>query len=61
MAYVLSTYLPCPFFFSDEKKEFTVQFRQAADYPLDLYYLMDLTVSMIEDKVMLESLGTYTL
>ncbi|XP_043202020.1 integrin beta-3-like, partial [Amphibalanus amphitrite] len=40
-----------------ERKEFEVKFRQVADYPLDLYYLMDLTVSMREDKETLVALG----
>ena len=43
--------------FADEPVEFDVKFRQVADYPLDLYYLMDLTASMREDKEILESLG----
>ena len=48
--------------FPDEPQEFEVKFRQVADYPLDLYYLMDLTASMREDKDTLMSLGrrTYT-
>lgn len=32
------------------KQTFTVRFRQAEDYPVDLYYLMDLTQSMKEHK-----------
>lgn len=34
-----------------------VQFRQAVDYPVDLYYLMDLSKSMEDDKVKLAELG----
>lgn len=32
------------------KQTFTVRYRQAEDYPVDLYYLMDLTHSMKEHK-----------
>lgn len=35
-----------------------LQFRQAVDYPVDLYYLMDLSKSMEDDKVKLAELGT---
>ncbi|KAI1307715.1 Integrin beta-PS [Halotydeus destructor] len=35
-----------------------VQFRQAVDYPVDLYYLMDLSKSMEDDKAKLAELGT---
>lgn len=34
-----------------------VQFRQAVDYPVDLYYLMDLSKSMEDDKAKLAELG----
>lgn len=34
-----------------------VQFRQAIDYPVDLYYLMDLSKSMEDDKAKLAELG----
>ena len=36
---------------------FQVQFRQAVDYPVDLYYLMDLSKSMEDDKAKLAELG----
>lgn len=32
-------------------------FRQAVDYPVDLYYLMDLSYSMKDDKEKLSQLG----
>lgn len=35
----------------------TVEFRQAQDYPVDLYYLMDLSKSMEDDKDKLAVLG----
>ncbi|XP_066947764.1 integrin beta-PS isoform X1 [Macrobrachium rosenbergii] len=35
-----------------------VTFRQAEDYPVDLYYLMDLSKSMEDDKESLSKLGT---
>ena len=34
-----------------------VTFRQAEDYPVDLYYLMDLSKSMEDDKDSLSALG----
>ncbi|XP_055948107.1 integrin beta-1-B-like isoform X2 [Argiope bruennichi] len=34
-----------------------VEFRQAVDYPIDLYYLMDLSNSMADDKAKLAMLG----
>ncbi|VDP32143.1 unnamed protein product [Soboliphyme baturini] len=36
---------------------FNVSFRQALDYPVDLYYLMDLSFSMADDKQKLTELG----
>ncbi|CAE1317962.1 ITGB1 [Acanthosepion pharaonis] len=36
---------------------FKLVFRQAEDYPVDLYYLMDLSNSMEDDKAKLASLG----
>ena len=35
----------------------TITFRQAEDYPVDLYYLMDLSQSMADDKESLSLLG----
>lgn len=32
-------------------------YSQAEDYPVDLYYLMDLSKSMLEDKQKLSALG----
>uniref|UniRef100_A0A4D5R9L8 Integrin beta n=1 Tax=Scolopendra viridis TaxID=118503 RepID=A0A4D5R9L8_SCOVI len=37
--------------------ELALQFRQAEDYPVDLYYLMDLSKSMEDDKDKLAQLG----
>lgn len=34
-----------------------MQFKQAKDYPVDLYFLMDLSRSMSDDKDQLEKLG----
>lgn len=34
-----------------------VKYAQAEDYPVDLYYLMDLSNSMRDDKESLSSLG----
>ena len=43
--------------FSDFVQKFQVEFRQAVDYPVDLYYLMDLSNSMKDDKEKLAELG----
>lgn len=42
----------------DDPFQLDVHFRQAEDYPVDLYYLMDLSKSMEDDKDKLASLGT---
>jgi len=39
------------------RARFWVTFRQAANYPVDLYYLMDLSYSMKDDKEKLSQLG----
>ncbi|XP_023220338.1 integrin beta-PS-like [Centruroides sculpturatus] len=39
------------------KQTLKVEFRQAEDYPVDLYYLMDLSKSMEDDKTKLAQLG----
>ncbi|XP_076121111.1 integrin beta-3a [Alosa pseudoharengus] len=41
----------------DDAKRFTVSVRQVADYPVDLYYLMDLSYSMRDDLIRLRTLG----
>ncbi|XP_071541233.1 integrin beta-PS isoform X2 [Panulirus ornatus] len=41
-----------------ETNSMQVTFRQAEDYPVDLYYLMDLSKSMEDDKESLSKLGT---
>ncbi|XP_036408895.1 integrin beta-3-like [Megalops cyprinoides] len=41
----------------DDSKRFTVKVRQVEDYPVDLYYLMDLSYSMKDDLVRLRLLG----
>jgi len=41
----------------DSPYKFTVQFRQAENYPVDLYYVMDMSNSMKDDKVRLAQLG----
>jgi len=40
-----------------KKVKFSVKYAQADDYPLDLYYLMDLSKSMEDDKNKLSQLG----
>uniref|UniRef100_A0A914VH59 Integrin beta n=1 Tax=Plectus sambesii TaxID=2011161 RepID=A0A914VH59_9BILA len=39
------------------KVKFNVTYRQAIDYPVDLYFLMDFSFSMKDDKNMLSKLG----
>uniref|UniRef100_A0A3P9LDK5 Integrin beta n=1 Tax=Oryzias latipes TaxID=8090 RepID=A0A3P9LDK5_ORYLA len=41
----------------DDAKRFTVKVRQVEDYPVDLYYLMDLSFSMNDDLFRLRTLG----
>lgn len=43
--------------FLDEPFRFNVSFRQAENYPVDLYYVMDLSNSMVDDKDKLAELG----
>ena len=42
---------------SDEKVTIPLTFRLAKDYPVDLYYLMDLSQSMNDDKDKVAKLG----
>ncbi|KAL6103187.1 itgb3 [Pungitius sinensis] len=41
-----------------DSQRFTVSVKQAEDYPVDLYYLMDLSYSMKDDLVRLRTLGS---
>uniref|UniRef100_A0AAR2KPP2 Integrin beta n=1 Tax=Pygocentrus nattereri TaxID=42514 RepID=A0AAR2KPP2_PYGNA len=41
----------------DDSQRFTLQVRQVEDYPVDLYYLMDLSYSMNDDLSQLRKLG----
>lgn len=43
--------------FIDEAHRMTFAYSQAEDYPVDLYYLMDLSKSMEDDKKKLSDLG----
>lgn len=43
--------------FSDDPFTFPVQFRQAKNYPVDLYFVMDLSKSMQDDKQEISLLG----
>lgn len=45
-------------FILDEAQKIKIKFAQAEDYPVDLYYLMDLSNSMKDDKQKLSSLGS---
>ncbi|CAM4704850.1 integrin beta-3 [Caretta caretta] len=42
----------------DDSRNFSVQVRQVEDYPVDIYYLMDLSNSMKDDLHNIQSLGT---
>ncbi|XP_067397075.1 integrin beta-3 isoform X1 [Emydura macquarii macquarii] len=42
----------------DDSQIFSVQVRQVEDYPVDIYYLMDLSNSMKDDLRNIQSLGT---
>jgi len=41
----------------DSPFKFNVKFRQAENYPVDLYYVMDMSNSMKDDKARLALLG----
>lgn len=41
-----------------EPQTFQLKFKRAEDYPIDLYYLMDLSFSMEDDLENLKNLGT---
>ena len=43
---------------SGETQQFTIQIKPAMNYPVDLYYLMDLSRSMLDDLQKLRTLGT---
>lgn len=45
------------FFIADEAHNLQIKYSQAVDYPVDLYYLMDLSKSMEDDKQHLSKLG----
>lgn len=45
------------FVFLGETHSISVDYAQAEDYPVDLYYLMDLSKSMEDDKDKLSQLG----
>nr|ABE66386.1 truncated integrin beta1 subunit-like protein 3 [Danio rerio] len=43
---------------SGEAQKFTLKFKRAEDYPIDLYFLMDLSHSMLSNLENLKNLGT---
>lgn len=45
-------------FILGETQQFTIQIKPAKNYPVDLYYLMDLSKSMLDDLEKLTTLGT---
>jgi integrin beta 1 len=47
----------CNVFLADDSEKIPILFRQAEDYPVDLYFLMDLSHSMLDDKEKLSRLG----
>ncbi|XP_057188989.1 integrin beta-1-like isoform X1 [Triplophysa rosa] len=44
---------------SGEAQKFALKFKRAEDYPIDLYYLMDLSYSMKDDLENVKNLGTH--
>lgn len=46
------------YLFADEPQTFDLKFKRAEDYPIDLYYLMDLSYSMKDDLENVKNLGT---
>uniref|UniRef100_A0A8C7T213 Integrin beta n=1 Tax=Oncorhynchus mykiss TaxID=8022 RepID=A0A8C7T213_ONCMY len=44
---------------SGEPQSFNLKFKRAEDYPIDLYYLMDLSYSMKDDLENVKNLGTH--
>ena len=42
-----------------EPLTFNLKFKRAEDYPIDLYYLMDLSFSMKDDLENVKNLGTH--
>lgn len=42
-----------------EAQKFVLKFKRAEDYPIDLYYLMDLSYSMKDDLENVKNLGTH--
>lgn len=42
-----------------EPQTFKLMFKRAEDYPIDLYYLMDLSFSMRDDLENVKNLGTH--
>ena len=44
-------------FLTDEEYNLDFYYEEAQDYPVDLYYLMDLSKSMEDDKEKLSALG----
>lgn len=45
------------FLLPDQLHKMKIDYSQAEDYPVDLYYLMDLSKSMEDDKEKLSKLG----
>jgi hypothetical protein len=52
-----TNYQPLLVYFLDEAHNLDFYYEQAQDYPVDLYYLMDLSKSMEDDKEKLSALG----
>lgn len=50
--------LPIFLYTEGEPQSFNLKFKRAEDYPIDLYYLMDLSYSMKDDLENVKNLGT---
>ena len=50
--------IQCFLLFVDKTEKITISVKPAVDFPVDLYYLMDMSKSMEDDLEKLRTLGT---
>lgn len=55
---VFRTNIDCSCFCTGSQLTFQVKIKHTEDYPVDIYYLMDLSASMIDDLKMIKDLGS---
>lgn len=46
------------FYFADKTEKIKINVKPAEDFPVDLYYLMDMSKSMEDDLLKLRTLGS---